>query len=97
MLKHVVTWQLRDPAQRTAHVARVKEALEALRGRIPGLRAIEVGDDIGYDRDCADVVLYAEFADAAALDAYQKHPEHLQAKAIVGPLVTARRAADWHA
>lgn len=97
MLKHVVIWQLRDPAQAVAHVARVKDALESLRGRIPGLLAIEVGADVGLDRDHADVILYSEFADRAALAVYQEHPAHLAVKAVVGALVTGRRVVDWEA
>ena len=65
------------------------------RGHIPGLLKIEVGVDIGYDPQADDVVLYSEFVDRAALDAYQGHPLHLDAKAIVSVLVTGRRAVDW--
>ena len=95
MLKHVVIWNLKDPAQKAAQVATIRAALDAMRGRIPGLSAIESGADIGYDRDARDVVLYAEFADAAALDVYQKHPLHLEFKAVIGPLVSGRGAVDW--
>ena|SRR5664279_5666606 len=95
MLKHVVIWKVREPAQRAANVAAIRHALEGLRGRIPGLLAIEVGADIGYDNSGQDVVLYAEFADRAALDVYQDHPLHLDAKAVIGPLLTNRVAVDW--
>jgi Stress responsive A/B Barrel Domain len=97
MIKHVVVWKLKDPARRNGHSAAVKSALEDLRGRIPGLLAIEVGADIGYDSDAADLCLYAEFADRAALDHYQNHPLHVVAKAVVGAHVTDRRAVDWEA
>ena len=95
MIKHVVVWKIRDPAQKVAHAVAVKRALEALRGHIPGMLKIEVGVDIGYDPQADDVVLYSEFVDRAALDAYQGHPLHLDAKAIVSVLVTGRRAVDW--
>ena len=97
MIKHVVVWKIKDPTQRAAHASAVKRALEALRGHIPGLLRIEVGIDIGYDKQAHDVALYAEFDDAAALDAYQRHPLHEDAKAIVALLVTDRRAVDWEA
>jgi quinol monooxygenase YgiN len=95
MLKHVVIWKVKESSQRDAHVASVRQALEGLRGRIPGLLAIEVGTDIGYDTSGQDVVLYSEFADRAALDAYQDHPLHQDAKALIGPLLTNRVAIDW--
>jgi quinol monooxygenase YgiN len=97
MIKHVVVWKLKDPSQRALHAAIVKDALEGLRGRIPGLLAIEVGVDIGYDGGADDLCLYAEFADRAALDVYQNDPLHVAAKAIVGEYVTGRRAVDWKA
>jgi len=97
MLKHVVVWKIKDPARKAEDAATVKGALESLRGRIPGLAAIEVGIDIGYDAGADDVCLYAEFDDRAALDAYQSHPLHLGAKAIMSPLVTGRRVVDWDA
>ena len=97
MIKHVVVWKLKDPGARAAHAAIVRSALEGLRGRIPGLLAIEVGVDIGYDSGADDLCLYAEFADRAALDLYQNDPLHLAAKAIVAAHVTGRRAVDWEA
>jgi quinol monooxygenase YgiN len=95
MIKHVVVWKIKDQKQKSAHANAVKRALEALRGHIPGMIAIEVGIDIGYDTQADDVVLYAEFEDRDALDGYQNHPLHLDAKAIVKVLTTDRRAVDW--
>ena len=95
MIKHVVIWNIKDPEQKAAHASAVKRALESLRGHIPGLVKIEVGIDIGYDKQAHDVALYCEFEDREALDAYQKHPLHEDAKAIVSLLVTDRRAVDW--
>lgn len=97
MLKHVVVWKIKDPSQRAPHAAEVKRALEGLRGRIAGLRAIEVGVDIGLDAQADDLALYSEFDDRAALDRYQTDPLHLAAKAIVAQYVTGRRVVDWEA
>lgn len=97
MIKHVVLWNIKDPAQKEAHASAVKRALEALRGHIPGLLRIEVGIDLGADVAAHDVALYCEFENREALDGYQKHPLHDDAKAIVSLLVTDRRAADWEA
>jgi hypothetical protein len=95
MLKHVVIWKVKDPVRKAEQAALVKAQLESLAGRIPGLLRIEVGVDIGYDADAHDVVLYSEFTDRAALDAYQPHPLHLEVKKVIGPLLTARHAVDW--
>ena len=97
MIKHAVIWKIKDPEQKDAHASAVKRALEALRGHIPGMLKIEVGIDIGYDTASHDVILYSEFENRAALEEYQKHPSHEDAKAIVSLLVTDRRAVDWEA
>ncbi|GAB6039965.1 Dabb family protein [Endothiovibrio diazotrophicus] len=91
MLKHIVLWRLLDEADghpKAENAQRIKQALEALDGRIPGLLRIEVGIDLSDDPDSADVALYSEFTDRAALHAYHDHPLH---QAII-PLVKACRA-----
>jgi hypothetical protein len=85
MIKHIVMWKVRgDTPQEKAKVARfVKSRFEGLIGRIPGLTKLEVGlDSSGVDYAC-DVVLYTEFENQEALDAYQsvdkvqsKHERH---------------------
>jgi quinol monooxygenase YgiN len=97
MLKHIVIWKIKDTARKAEHAAFVKARLESLRGRIPGLLAIEVGVDIGYDGDAHDLALYTEFTDRGALDAYQPHPLHLEVKKAIGPLLAARHVVDWEA
>lgn len=97
MLKHVVVWNIRDRSRKAEDGAVVKAALESVRGMIPGLVAIEVGLDAGYDSGAVDVALYGEFTDRAALDRYQQHPLHLAAKDVVAPLLTDRRVVDWEA
>ncbi|MCU1530255.1 MAG: stress responsive alpha-beta barrel protein, partial [Frondihabitans sp.] len=37
----------------------------------------------------------ADFADFAALDAYQNHPDHLEVAALVRTFVTERAAIDY--
>jgi quinol monooxygenase YgiN len=69
--------------------------LEGLAGRIPGLLKIEVGINFIADPNAADVVLYSEFIDAAALAVYQAHPLHLEVVPQVKALAVERRSADY--
>jgi heme-degrading monooxygenase HmoA len=73
----------------------IKAALEALAGRIPGLRKIEVGLDVSGSPDSSDVALYSEFDDSEALAAYQKHPEHQAVLPVIRALVVERRLVDY--
>lgn len=98
MVKHVVMWRLKASAQghARAELARmVKAKLEALQGKIPGLLQLEVGIDFSASEASAHVVLCSEFADRAALEAYQEHPEHLAAAAFIADVREERRVVDY--
>jgi hypothetical protein len=98
VVKHIVLWRLKEAAsvaQREAQLQRIKCGLEGLRGRIPGLLAIEVGIDFCRDPNAADIVLYSEFADRAALARYISHPLHLEVAQAVRELASERRLVDY--
>lgn len=95
MVKHIVMWRLPDSGSKAADAARIKVLLEGLAGRIPGLLKIEVGVNFIDDPNAADVVLYSEFTDAAALAVYQSHPLHLEVVSQVKALAVERRSADY--
>lgn len=93
MIKHIVMWRITEPRQENA--LKIKEALEGLNGRIPGLLRLEVGIDFSREGESADVVLYSEFESRQALDAYQAHPAHAEVAPLVKALRTERRVADY--
>ena len=90
MVKHIVLWRLKPEAHGRAaaeNARAIKEKLEALRGRIPGMLTIEVGLDFSRTDNSCDLALYSEFESRAALDAYQAHPDH---KAVMPFILEAR-------
>jgi hypothetical protein len=94
MIRHIVFFTARDRAD----LGRIVEGLELL-GKIPHSEHFEVVpnakvDQIGND---VDVVVYAEFADEAALAAYKAHPLYAEATRRVRPLREFRYAADFKA
>ena len=100
MIRHIVAWRLKDAAlgNGKAENARLMKAkLEALRGRIPGLRRLEVGRDFSATENSADVVLVSEFESREALAAYQVHPEHKAVGLFVRAVVCERRLIDCEA
>ena len=97
MILHVVAWRLKETAlgKGQAENARLFRAkLEALRGRIPGLRRLAVALDFSRTESSADVVLVAEFDSREALAAYQIHPEHQAVVAFAKQIVAERRLVD---
>ena len=91
MIRHVVIWTLKDAGD----APRVKALLDSCAALVPGTLGFEVGlRSEGLDAN-ADVVLVSTFADKAALDAYQNHPEHKAVSAQLGPLRASRSVIDF--
>ena len=97
MIKHLVFWRLNGAtaSARATQAQEIKATLEALNGRIPGLLYLEVGIDFNGSENAADVALYSELESRDALAAYQQHPEHVKAAAVVGERVRERRVVDY--
>jgi hypothetical protein len=90
-------WSVRgeDAAARMRNVQFVKDEFASLRGRVPGLVALEVGvDESRVDYAC-EVVLIADFASRQALAEYATHPEHLRVRSRLGDLRSARHQVDY--
>ncbi|WP_194711188.1 Dabb family protein [Noviherbaspirillum soli] len=98
MLKHIVMWKLKDQAEgadRAANALKMKELLDACAGIVPGILKFEVALAQAGLEASYDVVLYSEFADRAALDAYQEHPQHVALKPFIGAVREARQCMDY--
>jgi hypothetical protein len=92
-------WRVRGdtPGEREASSNLVKTSFEGLRGRIPGMRHLEVGLDCSRVDYACDAVLVTEFDSQEALEAYASHPEHLRVRNELGDLRTARFQVDYQA
>lgn len=93
MIKHVVLWRLRSADPETFD--KIRAALEAQVGRIPGLQRVEVGRNFAASRRAVDMALICEFESRAALAAYHLHPAHLQTRAMVDPLADEHWIVDY--
>lgn len=95
MIRHIVFFSARNPDD----LPRIRAGLETL-AQIPHCAHFEVGTNLRVDRltQCeADLVVYAEFEDAAALAAYKAHALYQKAIARVKPLRDMRIAVDIQA
>ncbi|MGF6274881.1 heme-degrading monooxygenase HmoA [Massilia sp. UYP11] len=98
MIKHIVMWKLKEQAEgadRATNAREMKRRLDACAAVVPGILAFEVtlaqpGLEATYD-----VVLYSEFADRAALEAYAKHPTHQAVVPFIGAIREARQCMDY--
>lgn len=98
MVKHVILWQLKDEldSNKKALVRKeIKEGLEFLAGKIPGLISIKVNVNLLASSN-ADLMLDSSFTDEAALKGYSVHPEHVKvADEKVRPFTKSRTCLDY--
>lgn len=98
MVKHVILWTLKDEysgVEIEEIKADIKEGLEALAGRIPGLINIKVYT-AGLSSSNADLMLDSTFVDEEALNGYSIHPDHVAvASTKVRPFTATRACMDY--
>ena len=98
MVKHVILWTLKDEfsdEKKKEIKAGIKEGLEGLIGKIPGLVDIQVHTD-GLQSSNADLMLDSTFEDEASLKGYSVHPEHVAvADGKVRPYTASRTCLDF--
>ena len=98
MVKHVILWTLKEElsASEKEEVKRgIKEGLEGLAGKIPGLMDIKVNID-GLSSSNADLMLDSTFENEEALKGYAVHPEHVAvADGKVRPYTAIRSCLDY--
>ena len=99
MVKHVILWQLKDELSAEEKVtvkADMKESLEGLMGKIPGLLEVKVYTEGLESSKNAEVMLDTTFTDEEALKAYAVHPEHVAvADGKVRPFTKYRACLDF--
>ena len=95
MVKHIILWKLKEEANTSEVKAGIKEGLEGLAGKIPGLLEIRVQTEC-LPSSNVDVMLDSSFVDAAALAGYASHPEHVAvADNKVRPFTQLRSCIDF--
>lgn len=98
MVKHIILWTLKNTLSDEEKIAvkkGIKEGLEGLKGKIPGLLEIHVETE-GLASSNADLMLDSSFEDEAALKGYAVHPEHVAvADGKVRPYTAVRSCLDF--
>ena len=74
----------------------IKEGLEGLKGKIPGLIDIKVNTEGRLASSTADLMLDSTFESTETLKGYSKHPEHVAvADSKVRPYTASRSCLDY--
>ena len=98
MVKHIILWTLKSeysPAEKEEIQRGIREGLESLVGKIPGLLEVKVITD-RLGSSTADLMLDSTFESEEALKNYAVHPEHVAvANGKVRPYVASRSCLDF--
>lgn len=98
MVKHIILWTLKSEyseEEKKQIKEGIKQGLEGLAGKIPGLLEIKVNTN-GLASSNADLMLDSSFEDEAALKNYATHPEHVAvADSKVRPHTAVRSCLDF--
>lgn len=98
MVKHIIVWSLKDEysdAEKTEIKKGIKDGLEGLKGKVPGIIDITVQTE-GLESSSGDLMLDSTFESVEALNGYTVHPAHVEvATTKVRPFVKTRSSFDY--
>ncbi len=99
MVKHIILWTLKaelSEEKKNLVKKEIKEDLESLKGKIPGLVDIKVNIDGRLASSNADLMLDSTFENEEALKGYSKNPLHAGvADSKVRPFTAQRSCLDF--
>lgn len=94
MIKRVAMWRLKE-SEKEEKLLAMKDALLSLYGRVPSLKAIEVGLNISCSHAAFDVVFIGSFADIEGLKSFELDPIHKEVAAFVSSMRDVRVVVDY--
>lgn len=93
MIKHIVMWKFKEGEQENMLIFR--DRLLSLKGKIPEIRAMEVGININPSDRSYDAVLVSEFDSLEALKAYSVNPMHVEVSAFCKSIRESSVSCDY--
>lgn len=98
MVRHVILWKLKEELSgedKSKVMKEIKENLEGLVGRVPGLNSVSV-IITPLASSNADLMLDSVLENEEALKGYQTHPDHVAvADTYVRPYTEVRMCIDY--
>ena len=91
MVKHIVMYKLKNPADADEMIARFL----SMRGKIEVLRSLNAGKNEVPSARAYDVALECEFDSLEDLSIYADHPVHLPVKAYVHSVIEKAHSVDF--
>jgi hypothetical protein len=76
MITHIVFFKLKDRSP--SNIQKARNVLISMKGKIPQLHFLEAGIDVLRSERSYDIALVTKFDSLEELEAYQKHPVHVE-------------------
>ena len=94
MIKHIILWNFQQGKGSDEDKLKIKNGLEKLKSKIPGIIEIEViiNPIAGSN---ADIMLNSTFESVDALNNYQIHEEHVKVASFVRSVTCNRMCMDY--
>jgi len=98
MFRHTIMWKIVEDFEgrnKEEITNKMKELLEGLNGKIPGVIKIEVGINTLKAENTYDVILIGDFDSKEAYANYSSHPEHEKIVPFFKALKLDRTIVDY--
>lgn len=94
MVTHIVMFAFLDE-NKMENISKAKEILEALMGKVPTLKSMEVGVNFSAEERAMDLSIITTFDDRTGLEAYAIHPDHLEVVEFIKRVVSGSKVVDY--
>lgn len=94
MIIHIVMFKFKNE-NKVLNIAKVKDRLENLEGKIDVLHSMEVGVNFNESDRAFDLSLYSTFDSEEDLKKYAIHEEHLSVVNLIKDVTTESKVVDY--
>lgn len=94
MIKHIILWNFQEGKGSEENKLKIKNGLEELKNKIPGIVEIEVITNPIAGSN-AEIMLNSTFESVDALNNYQIHEEHVKVATFVKSVTCNRMCMDY--
>lgn len=94
MIKHIILWNFQEGKGSEENKLKIKNGLEELKNKIPGIVEIEVITNPIAGSN-AEIMLNSTFESVDALNNYQIHEEHVKVATFVRTVTCNRMCMDY--
>ncbi len=99
MIKHIVTWKLKnfaDGKSKAENIIMMQQMLLSLKDKLSMIKELEVGINFPEaDTSNWDIVLISSFKTMEDLSTYQVHPKHKKVSEFIGKIRELRACIDY--